>query len=116
MAKDIERQVRYNSFRSQRNRQRIEWYFLIINDNSGIKEALTRIGATFSNLPEEYTGLEGTVHRTKLRYKLVHFESDRRATDLYKVYRKMVRDSELYDRQKDGAGLLKYIVSLFGES
>lgn len=115
MAKNIERQVRYNSFRSERSRQRIEWYFLIVNDNSGIKEALTRIAAAFSNLPEEYTGLEGTVRGTGLRYKLVHFESDKGAKDLYKVYNKMRRDSELYDRKTDSAGLLKYIVSIFGE-
>jgi hypothetical protein len=115
MAKSIERQVRFNSFRSGKNPQRIEWYFLILNDNSGIKEALTRISSAFSNLPEEYTGLEGTIKRTRLRYKLVHFESDKGPRDLHKVYHKMRRDSELYERVTDNAGLLKYIVSIFGE-
>ena len=115
MAKSVERQVRFNSFRSARSRQRIEWYFLIVNDNSGIKEALTRIGTAFSNLPEEYTGLEGTVRGTGLRYKLVHFDSDRGPKDLHKVYHNMRRDSELYERTTDSAGLLKYIVSIFGE-
>lgn len=115
MAKNVERQVRFNSFRSERNRQMIEWYFLIVNDNRGIKEALTRISTAFSNLPEEYTGLEGTVRGTGLRYKLVHFDSGRGPKDLYKVYEKMRRDSQLYDRTTDSAGLLKYIVSIFGE-
>jgi hypothetical protein len=115
MAKSVERQVRFNSFRSERNRQMVEWYFLIVNDNRGIKEALTRIGTAFSNLPEEYTGLEGTIKGTGLRYKLVHFDSSRGPRDLYKVYGKMRRDSGLYERQTESAGLLKYIVSIFGE-
>lgn len=115
MAKTVERQVRFNSFRSERNRQMFEWYFLIINDNSGIKEALTRIATSFSNLPEEYQGLEGTIKRTKLRYKLVHFDSGRSPKDLHKVYHDMRRDSKLYERTTESAGLLKYIVSLFGE-
>ena len=115
MAKNIERQVRFNSFRSRENPQRVDWYFLVINDNSGIKEALTRIAGSFSNLTEEYTGLEGTIKNTRLRYKLVHFESDRGPKNLHRVYHDMRRDSKLYERQTDSAGLLKYVVSLFGE-
>jgi hypothetical protein len=99
MAKSVERQVRYNSFRSGKNPQRIEWYFLLVNDNSGIKEALTRISSAFFNLPEEYTGLEGAIRGTGLRYRLVHFESDRSPRDLHKVYGRMRRDSELYERK-----------------
>lgn len=92
-----------------------EWYFLIVDDNRGIKEALTRIATAFSNLPEEYMGLEGTVRGTGLRYKLVHFDSGRAPKDLHKVYHDMRRDSKIYERTTDNAGLLKYIVSLFGE-
>jgi hypothetical protein len=115
MAKSVERQVRFNSFRSERNRQMFEWYFLIINDNSGIKKALTRIATAFSNLSEEYTGLDGIVRSTGLRYKLVHFDSGRAPKDLHRIYHDMRLDPKLYERQTESSGLLKYIVSLFGE-
>lgn len=110
----VERQVRYHSLRSERNLQWMEWFFLIINDNRYIREISARIARTFAPIAEEYTGLEGTVRGGDLRFKLLHFESEKKpeAGELTKIFKKMVKDYSLYNRQSIDR-LANYINSKF---
>ena len=106
----MERQVRYHSSRSERNLQWMEWFFLIINDNRYIREISARIAKTFAPIAEEYKSLEGTVKGENLRFKLLHFESEKRPEpgELTGIFKKMVKDYSLYDRQNID-GLANYI-------
>lgn len=110
----IERQIRYHSLRSRRNPQWMEWFFLIINDNRYIGEISARIAKTFAPIAEEYKGLEGTVKGENLRFKLLHFESEKNpeSGELTKIFRKMIKDYSLYDRQSID-GLANYIKEKF---
>lgn len=106
----VERQVRYNSSRSKRNPQWQEWYFLIINQNREIGQISTRIYELFAPIAEEYKGLEDTVRGWDLRFKLLHFETERKPdfSQFKRIFNKMIKDSSLYDRQNSD-GLEKYI-------
>lgn len=90
-----------------------QWFFLIINDKY-IDEISARIARTFAPIAEEYKGLEGNIKGEDLRFKLLHFESEKRpeAGELTRIFRKMIKDYSLYDRQSRD-GLANYINNKF---
>lgn len=108
----METQVRFNSRRSKRYPQRLEWYFLLINKNREIEEISTRIYNLFAPIAEEYQKLEGIL-KEDLRFKFLHFESERRPdfSQFRGIFKKLIKDVSLYERE-DSAGLTRYIHSL----
>lgn len=112
----MERQVRYNFRRSKENPEANTWWFLIINDNRGIEIAQKRIYSLLEEIYNEGTNFEGSYPRTKLRYKLLKFDSQKfpKKEDLRKINLRVIQDPNLYDRETS-AGLEKYICSLSGK-
>jgi len=116
-------QVRYHFFRSQENPQRMESFFLIINENREINRIRTRISELFGPIPEEYKGdtednskggIEGSIKGSGgLRYKLINIELGRRieSGDLTKVFKRMVKDTNLYRRKENPLALTDYVES-----
>ena len=102
---DRERQVRYNCRTSKDNLNSLRWWFLIICDERAIERVQTKIYDFFAPVFEQAKDIEGKVKGTDLMYKLIAFDSKKRATfhDLKNVYRRVLIDRNLYDRvQPDG--------------
>lgn len=108
-----EKHVRYNCRKSESNPERLEWWFLIINQNREIEEIQQRI-YNFLAMIEEEKSFGGVVKGTGLRYKLINFESKKKAewNQLSKIYKKVIKDTDLYDREKQD-GLENFLINQF---
>jgi len=111
----MDRQVRYNSRRSFDNPECMEWFFLIINQNREISDIEERIHYLFSPIEEESLPIMGIVKNSRLRYKLIRFES-RIKVEKYelrrKIYRRLILDRKLYNREELD-GLQNFIIEQY---
>ena len=66
-------------------------------------------------IEEEKKPIEGVVKNSGLRYKLISFESRKKIEDfqLDKLYKKTIKDAELYSR-KNPDGLENYLINQLG--
>lgn len=110
---DKERQLKYNSTRSENNLECMKWFFLIINQNREIGGISDKIYKLFAPIEEEGITYEGTIKKTGLRWKLISFDSRKKveSSELRKVYDgRILSDRKLYDRNEID-GLEKYIIN-----
>ena len=103
-------QVRFNSERSENNPQCLEWVFLIINHNN---REISRITTSIYNLFAPIIS-EGKSYSGKLKnefYRLINFDSERRLDSGWKsrIFKRVVKDNNLYNGESDSDGLEKYI-------
>jgi hypothetical protein len=108
--KTMERQLWWNSM-PQPQEERVQYFFVIINDGREIGTISTRIFEQLAPVDElqERDGKAG-----HLSYRLMMFFSPKKLEgwQLAKIYRgSQRRDNRLYERQKDGiSGLEQYVL------
>jgi len=109
-----ERHVRYNSRRSERNPHCMEWFFLIINDRREMPSIIKTIYGLFAPIVEEGRTYEGHFKSGSLKYKLINFDSENNLDIGWKskIYKRVIKDRDLYNRLNDPDALEKYICSL----
>jgi hypothetical protein len=110
----MENQVRYNSRRSGNNPQCLEWFFLIINrDKREISRITLSTYELFAPIVEEYKNDKGNF-KHGLMYQLLNFDSEKRLDSDWrtKIFRRVIKDRDLYRRTNDDDALEKYISSL----
>jgi hypothetical protein len=97
--------------RSKNNPQCLEWYFLIINkDKREIPRITTAINNLFAPIVEEYRSYEG-IYPASTFYNFTNFDSAINLDSGWKpkIFRRILRDNNLYHRKEDPDGLEKYI-------
>jgi hypothetical protein len=108
----IDRQVRYNSRRAEKNSETMEWFFLILNeDKREISDITSRIYDLFAPIENEGIINEGYAKKAGLTYKFINFESRKKfeKDQIRTVYHgRLLLDRKLYRRENQN-GLEKYI-------
>jgi len=107
----MENQVRFNSRRSDNNLDCLEWYFLIINrDKREISRITTSICSFFAPIFEERKSYSGVLEN-RMGYQFLNFDSQVNPGSGWRtcIFRRLVKDHDLYRREKDSDGLEKYI-------
>ncbi len=110
-----DRHVRYNCIRSRQNLNCNELIFLIINQNREIREIEQRIYSLFSPIIQEFSNIEGPIHDSGLRYKLIDFDSPTNVEDwkIRGLYRRVVKDAKLYSRKDNKETPIEKYLSRF---
>lgn len=110
----MENQVRFNSKRSKENPTCMNWYFLIINrDKREIGRIETSIQNLFFPIIEEGKSYSGVYSKSRF-YKLINFDSEKKPDSCWRsqIFHRVLKDNDLYRREKDPDGLEKYISEL----
>ena len=95
-------------------------YYLVVADyvkgiREGTKDSILAQVAMCGTIEEYRERLEGGIPETRLKYLLVSFSAnvDPNEIKFSKTGKIFVRDSKLYERERDSEGLEKYVEDLY---